>query len=198
MSEKREAVTVVSGLPRSGTSMMMQMLHAAGLSTLTDGVRGADRSNPRGYYEFERAKRLKEDNSWLGEARGCAVKIVSPLLYHLPPGYRYQVIFMERAMDEILASQKAMLAGLEETDSAEVDDAVMGRRFDQHLSTVSKWLSGQAHIDVLRVSYNDLLRSPYEHVDRVCVFLNQDLDRRRMLAVLDPELYRQRSQTQSQ
>jgi len=104
-----ETITVVSGLPRSGTSMMMQMLGAGGLAVLTDGKRGADADNPRGYYEYEAVKSLGQDASWLASAGGKAVKIVSALLIHLPDGFDYRVIFMRRPIAEVLASQRAML-----------------------------------------------------------------------------------------
>jgi len=96
-----EAITIVSGLPRSGTSMMMKMLEAGGLPVLTDEIRTADADNPRGYYEFERVKQIETDNAWLPEARGKAVKMIAALLKHLPPDYRYRVIFMQRKMEEL-------------------------------------------------------------------------------------------------
>ena len=103
-------ITVVSGLPRSGTSLMMQMLEAGGMETVTDGQRAPDADNPKGYYELERVKRLKEDHAWLAEAEGKALKVVSMLLYDLPADFRYRVLFMERDLDEILSSQRTMLA----------------------------------------------------------------------------------------
>ena len=102
-------IVVVSGLPRSGTSLMMQMLQAGGMPLLTDGRRAADGDNPKGYCEFEPAKRLKDDASWLGAAEGRAVKLVSALLFDLPPERRYRVIFMTRDLDEVLASQRDLL-----------------------------------------------------------------------------------------
>ena len=104
-------IAIVSGLPRSGTSMLMKMLEAGGLKPLTDRVRAADEDNPKGYYEFERVKRLEKDKEWLPEARGRAVKIISMLLKHLPPGFSYKILFMLRSMDEVLASQTQMLVG---------------------------------------------------------------------------------------
>ena len=108
-------IVVVSGLPRSGTSLMMQMLEAGGLPILMDDRRPADADNPRGYYEFQPVKTLDKDNSWMAQAEGKAVKVVSLLLYHLPPGHDYKVLFMERTIAEVLASQTAMLKRLQPT-----------------------------------------------------------------------------------
>src|SRR5947209_18564630 len=105
-------IVIVSGLPRSGTSLMMQMLEAGGLEVVTDGIRAADTDNPRGYYEFERVKKIKTDAAWLPGARGKAVKMVSQLLYDLPAGEAYRILFMDRDLDEVLASQEKMLARL--------------------------------------------------------------------------------------
>ena len=105
-----EPVFIVSGLPRSGTSLMMMILNAAGIPPLTDYERNADEDNPRGYYEFERVKKLKDgDFGWLENAQGKAVKVISALLTYLPEGYTYKVIFMRRELSEILASQRKML-----------------------------------------------------------------------------------------
>ena len=92
----RDVVTIVSGLPRSGTSMMMKMLEAGGIELLIDRVRVADADNPKGYYEFERVKQIETDQAWLPEAQGKAVKMISALLRHLPADCRYRIIFMER------------------------------------------------------------------------------------------------------
>ena len=105
-------IIVVSGLPRSGTSLMMQMLDQAGIEVVTDNIRQADRDNPRGYYEFERVKKMKEDASWLPQLRGKAVKMISQLLYDLPESKQYRILFMERDFDEMLLSQEKMLARL--------------------------------------------------------------------------------------
>src|SRR5262245_20267166 len=105
-------IIVVSGLPRSGTSLMMQMLDRGGIPAVTDRLRAADEDNPRGYYEFEAVKRTKQDASWLPAARGRAVKLVSSLLYDLPNSEAYRVLFMQRDMDEVLESQEKMLARL--------------------------------------------------------------------------------------
>src|SRR3990167_393038 len=98
-------IVIVSGLPRSGTSLMMQMLRAGGMSLLIDDQRPADADNPHGYWEYEPVKRLQHDNSWLPQAEGKAVKVVSALLQYLPPRHTYKIIVMHRPMQEVLASQ---------------------------------------------------------------------------------------------
>jgi hypothetical protein len=184
-------VTVVSGLPRSGTSMMMRMLEAGGLPPLVDGIREADDDNPLGYYEFERVKKVKEDQGWLEEARGKVVKMVSTLLVDLPPGYTYRVIFMRRRIEEVLASQRRMLVRNGKPWS-EADDARMTRLYEAHLRQIEAWIARQRHLSALYVSYNELLASPEEHARRVNAFLGGALDTARMLAVIEPALYRQK------
>src|SRR5262245_34520180 len=102
-------IVVVSGLPRSGTSLMMQMLQAGGMPLLTDDLRPADTNNPKGYWEYEPVKRLQQDNTWMHKAEGKAVKVISVLLQYLPPQHTYKIIFMQRPMQEVLASQTVML-----------------------------------------------------------------------------------------
>ena len=192
-ARRGEWVTVVSGLPRSGTSMMMKMLEAGGLSAVTDGLREADTDNPRGYYELERVKRLRDgDVTWVAEAHGHAVKVISELLRYLPADHDYRVIFMRRDLDEVLASQRRMLAhrGVEPDDEADVRLAGL---YDRHLAEVAAWLSRQSNMRVLDVYYNDLLARPRDSADRVARFLGGRLRVDRMAAVIDPSLYRQRA-----
>ncbi len=188
----RDAViTVVSGLPRSGTSMMMRMLEAGGLPALADGRRAADQDNPRGYYEYEAVKRLEADASWVDQARGKALKVISVLLRHLPAGYRYKVVFMQRDLREVLASQGAMLArrGKPADPSGEVR---MGELFDKHLAEAERTLASRSDIDVLYVRYDAVLREPLRVSRDVDRFLGGQLDVQRMATVVDSELYRQR------
>ncbi len=128
-------VTLVSGLPRSGTSMMMRMLEAGGLPVLADHLRTADEDNPEGYYEFERVKKIEHDSAWLEEARGRVVKMISALLKHLPPGYTYKIVFMRRKLEEILASQREMLVRRGKPADA-TGDARMAEFFTSHLHRV--------------------------------------------------------------
>ena len=189
-----DVVTIVTGLPRSGTSMMMRMLEAGGMCVLTDDIRTADTDNPRGYYEFERVKQIEHDQGWLEDARGCAVKMVSALLKHLPSSYTYKVVFMRREMAEILASQRKMLRRRGEPEKA-VDDDTIARLFERHLEKTVSWIDKQPNVDVLYVSYNDVLGSPHEHAGRVNRFLGDMLDQEAMAGVVDSSLYRNRRTT---
>src|SRR5438067_9503936 len=145
-------VFVVSGLPRSGTSLMMQLLDAGGIEVVTDQVRAADTDNPRGYYEFERVKKIKQDAAWLPGTRGKVFKMVSQLLYDLPSTERYRIVFMERDLDEVLDSQEKMLRRLGRP-AAPRDEMI--RAYTLHLNRLHRWLADQAHMAVLRVRYAD-------------------------------------------
>ncbi|MGH7897912.1 MAG: sulfotransferase [Candidatus Binatia bacterium] len=187
-----DVITVVSGLPRSGTSMMMGVLESAGLRIFTDGIRAADPDNPRGYYEFERVKKLETDKSWVSEARGTVVKVISQLLRHLPTGERYRVVFMRRSMPEVLASQREMLARRgQPADSS--TDARMAEVFERHLRRTEEWLAAQAGFEVLYVDYNAVVRDPAAELGRVNRFLGGGLDEKLMAAAVDKALHRQRA-----
>jgi len=202
-------ITIVSGLPRSGTSMMMRMLEAGGLPPLTDHLRTADSDNPQGYYEFERVKQLdRGDSAWLATAEGKAVKVISALLRHLPATYNYKVIFVERHMSEVLASQRQMLvrrqqvqpftqADKKDTNQQkeevdDLDDATLTRLFSQHLQETRQWLTQQPNFAVCYVHYTDLLREPAAHAAQINQFLGDGLDVAQMATVIDPALYRNR------
>jgi hypothetical protein len=188
---EKDVITVVSGLPRSGTSMMMQMLEAGGLEILTDNLRRKDDDNPKGYYELESIKRLGKDQSCLHDARGKVVKVISELLKYLLPQYHYRVIFMRRKMGEILASQKQMLIRRgKPTDT--VSEEKLAELFEKHLRLVTAWLDQQSNIDVLYIEYNALLQNPGEHIQRINEFLGNTLDRQKAAAIVDKTLYRQR------
>jgi hypothetical protein len=190
-----DIITVVSGLPRSGTSMMMSMLAAGGMPVLTDSLRVADDDNPKGYFELETVKQLAKDNSWLVEARGKVVKIVSPLLKHLPAEYRYKIIFMHRSMEEILASQKQMLIRRgQPTDS--VSDQKMAEMFRKHLLDVEAWLGKQLNMSVCYVDYSQALQDPGRQVEIINEFLGGKLNVREMVSVADKSLHRQQLPTQ--
>ncbi|HNT78081.1 MAG TPA: sulfotransferase family protein [Anaerolineae bacterium] len=193
LKPKSQTVVVVSGLPRSGTSMMMKMLEAGGLEVLTDHIRTPNEDNPKGYYEFERVKKLPDgDVAWLPEAQGRVVKIISALLKHLPPTHTYKVLFMRRRMSEILASQQQMLVRRgEATDK--VSDEEMTRLFEKHLEETFAWMAQQPNLTCLEVDYNAMLADPRPQVAQLQAFLDMDLDTQAMLAVVDPELYRQRA-----
>ena len=186
-------LVVVSGLPRSGTSMMMKMLEAGGIPPLQDNIRTADEDNPKGYYEFERVKKLPNDTAWMPEAVGKAVKIIALLLTKLPlKGYRYKVLFMRRDIEEIMKSQKQMLIRRgESTDK--ISDEEMITTYNRHLSEVLNFLEANSCFTVFFVNYNDLMRDPSDWVPRIAAFLGKEMDTEAMKAVVDPKLYRNRS-----
>ncbi len=200
-------ITVVSGLPRSGTSMMMQMLEVAGLELATDHKRVADSQNPNGYFELEAVKRLPKDASFLASVVGKAVKIVSPLLSCLPSEYNYRVIVMERDSSEVLSSQRAMLDRIGGDETSAPDEENLAGAFHRERQKAKVWLAEQTNIRSCHVSYEGALNSPTEFGETIFRFLSetgtfgkrrtdtefQALVQRRIAAVVDPALYRQRS-----
>ena len=189
---EKDYVVVVSGLPRSGTSMMMKMLEAGGQEILTDNLREADANNPKGYYEFERVKDMKDgDLAWLSEAKGKVVKIVTGLIAYLPADYNYKVIFMQRDLTEILSSQKKMLGRLGKGDDNIPDDQ-MAKIYQEHLKQVRAWLFKQPNMEVLYVNYNMMIADPAESLNKVNALLGGNVDVSTMAAVVDKELYRER------
>lgn len=184
-------IIIVSGLPRCGTSMMMQMLKEGGMSVVTDNIRKADRDNPRGYFEFEKVKKIKEDVSWLDDCRGKAFKMVSELLYHLPENRQYKIIFMTRDMKEMLASQRVMLERLGQGGNG-VSDEDMSEIFRKHLIKIKDWLERQANMDVIHIGYNDIVKNPFEKAKAINLFLNGRLNSEKMAGVIDTSLYRQK------
>jgi len=171
---------------------MMMMMESAGISPLTDHQRNADNDNPRGYYEFERVKKLRlGDTDWLPQAQGKVVKVISALLAYLPQDYHYQVLFMQRALPEILASQKKMLVNRGE-DPDKINDEEIAQSFKSHLAQVKDWLNNQKNFSTYYVDYNRLLKEPRPEVHQINQFLRGKLDESRMLVAIDPTLYRQR------
>jgi len=188
-----EPIVVVSGLPRSGTSMAMKMLEAAGLPIVTDGAREADEDNPKGYFELERIKDLanETDGAWLRDARGKAVKIISYLLRELPPTYNYDVIFMRRKIEEVIASQNKMLARRGESPGDAGDDK-MARLFESDLWRASYLLKHAPQFRAIDVEYRRVLEEPREQAARIAAFLGRPLSVDRMVDVVDATLYRNR------
>lgn len=171
--------------------MMMRMLSEGGIDVLTDLLRTADEDNPEGYFELEAVKRMKEGNfAWLSGAGGRAVKVVSALLEHLPTDYNYKIIFMEREIGEILASQHKMLGRRGEPDR--LDDATMEAQLRRHLAAVKPWLARQPNMDVLYVSYNGLMLDADPLCRKVAEFVGFPLDLGRMRSVPSEDLYRNR------
>ncbi|HOC43986.1 MAG TPA: sulfotransferase domain-containing protein [Thermoanaerobaculales bacterium] len=187
-------VIVVSGLPRSGTSMTMKMLEAGGLQPVTDQVRSADEDNPRGYFEDERVKDLAqmEDRSWLRAARGKVIKVISSLLQHLPEDNYYKVIFMRRNLREVLASQAKMLD--RRGEAAQTSDDELIQLFESHLGKVEFQLRFRPWFDVLYVDHRSVLQDPAGAARRINDFLGGRLDERRMAEAVDPNLYRNRAE----
>lgn len=180
-------VTVVSGLPRSGTSMLMQMLKAGGMELLADDNRNSDEHNPLGYLEDERVKRIHLDRTWMKEASGKAVKIVAPLVMNLPPGFQYKVIVAERSLHEVLISQQRMLGKDQKNFPAGLADA-----FTRQLDKTKAWFATQPNVEVLYVAYADVISNPEEEAERIAGFLESGLDVEKMAAAVKGELYRNR------
>jgi len=190
-AQDSEPITIVSGLPRSGTSMMMRMLEAGGVSPLTDHVRKPDEDNPLGYYELEAVKQTKKDASWLQQACGKAVKMVYRLLYDLPPDHRYRVVFMRRKLEEVIASQDLMLSRRGRRADTLSRDRLRGL-FEEQLHEFERWVARQPNFQILDVSYNDVLADPRAAAQAVNQFLGGALDVEGMVKVVEPLLYRQR------
>jgi RNase adaptor protein for sRNA GlmZ degradation len=188
-----KTIVIVSGLPRSGTSLMMKMLEAGGLPLLVDNLREADEDNPKGYYEFEQVKQLKDgDVAWVSEGRGKAIKVVAPLLRYLPDSFDYKILFMRRSMSEILASQKQMLIRRGKDPDA-VPDEMIAKVFDKQLTEVLEWVEKSDNIDSLELSYSDMVNDPSELIKDIQTFLDIELEVAEMGKVVDPALYRQRA-----
>jgi hypothetical protein len=184
-----QPIIIVSGLPRSGTSLMMQMLKAGGVEILSDGNREADTDNPKGYLEYEPVKSLRRDNSWLKMAQGKAVKVISSLLPYLHPELKYKIILMKRPLAEVITSQKKMLERLGKRESFGSFET-MGDLFARQSAETERWLQAQEHVAVLTVQYRDAVLKPEETAQAVSRFLDLPLDLAAMCRVVDPNLYR--------
>lgn len=187
-----EPIVIVSGLPRSGTSMMMKMLDAAGVAIMTDAVRTADVDNPKGYFEFERVKDLEKDpdRTWVRGARGKALKVISWLLKDLPDDNAYQIVFMRRDIDEVLASQNKMLQHRGEQDTT--DDAIMAEAYRNHLAAVRIMARKKPNWSLVEIRYDEAIRDPAAVAQRVNEFLGGRYDVGRMVEAVDEKLYRNR------
>lgn len=185
LGDKTKDIVIVSGLPRSGTSMMMQMIHAGGVQVVSDGNREADENNPKGYFEDDRIKKLHQDNSWVGEAQGKGMKVIAQLLKSLPKEYDYKVIFMRRDMSEILRSQQIMLG----RDPNEFPMAI-ANSFQKELEFIKSWEKTEAGVSIEYVDYSETIKNPEAIAKQVNAFLGGDLDEEKMAHVIDPNLYR--------
>jgi hypothetical protein len=185
-------ITIVSGLPRSGTSLMMQMLAAGGMLALTDDERQADVDNPRGYFEWERIKLLPKQPNCIQEAEGKVVKVISQLLFALPGGRDYRIVFMQRPLAEVVASQAEMIRRRGTTGAA-LTPAALIAGLGAHFNQVNAWLRDRANISVHRVEHHDVLREPVRVSESIQQFLNFPLDVVAMSRQIDTSLYRQRA-----
>lgn len=187
-----EPIVVVSGLPRSGTSMAMRMLAAAGMPIVSDGQRTADEDNPQGYFEDERVKNLAQDHdpSWLRASRGKAIKIISWLLDSLPADNNYRIVFMNRNLHEVLASQAKMLA--RRGEASDSSDARMLEHFETHLVRMRRTLGARPGVELCELDYAAVLADPHRAAEQMAAFLGGALDVDAMARAVDPTLYRNR------
>jgi len=183
-------LVVVSGLPRAGTSMLMQMLVAGGLAPFDDGRRTPDASNPRGYVEHERVRALARDAGWLPDADGRVVKVVAPLLPHLPPGPAYDVVLVTRRLAEVLASQRAMLGRL---GHAPASDAALAPVYTRMLDAARAWATATPGARLLELDHAAVLADPADASARLAAFLGRPLDEAAMAAAVEPSLHRERA-----
>lgn len=182
-------IIIVSGLPRSGTSLMMQLLEAAGLPVLIDGIRKPDESNPKGYYEYEKVKRIAYDVSWLNEAKGKVVKVVAPLLQHLPPHFCYKIVYLHRDINEIIASQQKMVEKDRGGHAGKSYNVILAESYRKMENSIlsKEWKNGS---EVLKLDFSELVNGQQEELEKLEDFLGIELDISKMLSVADPSLYR--------
>lgn len=180
-------IVVVSGLPRSGTSMMMQMLQAGGFPILSDNIRTPDDNNPKGYLEYQKVKSLHKDNSWIDEANGKAVKIIVQQLLFLPHSHEYKIIFMERDMDEVMMSQQKMLGKPVSKDAIPLP---LYMAMQQQREKTEAWIKGQPNIKMLKINYKDVIENAEEVAELVNDFLGGELNVTAMQEVVDVNLHR--------
>jgi hypothetical protein len=189
---EKSFITIVAGLPRSGTSMMMQAIEAGGIPALTDGIREKDVDNPKGYYEFEAVKKTKADASWVSEAEGKVVKMVYSLLYDLPDDHAYRVVFLQREMKEVLASQRKMLERTGEK-GASIGDEKLSELFKAQLDKFHKWIADKDNFSIVLIDYKNMIKFPAEQAEKVDELLGNILDKDGFVSAVDPSLYRNRS-----
>jgi hypothetical protein len=168
---------------------MMQMLAAGGLTPLTDEVRKADSDNPRGYYEWESIKQLSVNPALIGEAEGKVVKIISSLLLHLPLNHRYRIVFMLRPLSQVVASQAQMMRR-QGNNGPRASSFAMQSALETHMRAVRAWLGERSSMPIHWVDYPDLISNPLKHAGEVAAFLGGTLDVERMIAQVDPLLFR--------
>ena len=185
---RKGQIVIVSGLPRSGTSLMMQMLSKGGSTIVTDQNRKADESNPKGYFEYDPVMNIHKDNTWLEIAKNKSIKIVAPLLKYLDTQYRYKIIFMTRDLNEVIKSQQVMKGKDPNTLSLKLLES-----YHQLLKTVDIWQNSEPGVELIYVDYKDALAKPSLVIDRIVNFIGEDLDKDAMMTCIDKTLYRNRA-----
>ncbi|HHJ34551.1 MAG TPA: tetratricopeptide repeat protein, partial [Gammaproteobacteria bacterium] len=195
LNKSNKCINIVTGLPRSGTSMMMQMLQKGGLTLLSDEQRQADENNPRGYYEYADVMRLHTDNSWIGEGIDRCLKVIAQLIQNLPDEYDYRIVFMQRDMDEVLASQSTMLGRLKSAQQS--DDNNIRKAYNVQLNQLDRWISTKNNIEILYVDYSKAIENPRSTAEALNRFNNGKLDEQAMCIAVDPTLYRERADLQT-
>ena len=186
-----EEIIVVSGLPRSGTSLMMQILQAGGITLLTDNSRKADLNNPQGYYEFDPVKQLQKNSEWLSLASGKAVKIISHLLKYLPDKFSYKIFFMERDINEIINSQNRMLDNLN-NDRGKLSENQLKNYYTKHLKEIKSFINNSQNFEVRYISFQNLHQQPQMELDKIRRFLSINMDSDTLKKIIKPDLYRNR------
>ncbi len=185
---REHQIVVVSGLPRSGTSLMMQMLYKGGLNVLTDENRKPDVSNPKGYFEYNPVMSIHKDNTWLDKAQNKSIKIVAPLLKFLDPQYRYKIIFMNRDLNEIIKSQQKMIG--KSTDDLPLH---LFQAYKKQLKSVEVWKDKEPNIELIYIDYKDLINDASNAVEKIEFFIGLELDKRNMIRCVDKTLYRNKT-----
>lgn len=189
-----EEIIIVSGLPRSGTSMMMQLLEAGGMQIFTDNLRAADDNNKKGYYEHEAVKIIHKDISWMKNAVGKTIKIVSHLLPNLPLRYKYKIIYMERDLNEVITSQNKMLQNLGKLPQNATHFNIE-TSFKQNDEKIKNWMSEKRNIDVIFMDYNKIVENAEEYIGRLNNFFSGKLNTQNMMNVIDKNLYRSKNES---
>ena len=182
---ENNSIIIVTGLPRSGTSMMMQLLQQGGITILTDEIRQHDINNPKGYFEYEKVKTLSTDNSWLHIAQGKAVKIISHFIEFLPAHFDYKIILMERPIEEVLLSQQKMLG-----KEASALPTMLKDIFSKQLEQCKAYITKQTNMELLVVNYPTVISKPNEEINNMVAFLQKELNVNAMLSVVDKTLHR--------
>ena len=187
-------ITIVSGLPRSGTSMMMQILKNGGISLLVDDIRQADSNNKKGYFEYEKVKSIKRDKTWFKEAEDKAIKIVSIHLTELPDEFNYKIIFMERDMHEIISSQNKMIKNLGNTAATfQNNSKILSQIFTKQIENIKSSISSKNNIEIIYINYNETIKSPENNCIKIKNFLNdENIDLSKMIDSIDNNLYREK------